>query len=285
MANTFITPSLIAKLALHNLYANAVMPGLVWRDFDPDFAGKQGDTVTVRIPATFTAQEFSSSITVQNATETSTSVVLNKLLDVSFGITAKELTLNIDEINQRLVMPAMEAMNQKVDNLLLGLRTDVSNNVGTASVTPTDPTILIDAGKLLSDANVPMQRRVAVIDTAAEAEFLRDPLFHQADKRGDTEGLRNAQIGRKFGFDVFVDQNISDGDGVAFHPTAFVLATRALQKPLGVPDDKCAIVQYKGMGLRVVMDYDVSSKTDTVSIDMLCGVKTTAAARAVEILG
>lgn len=37
---------------------------------------------------------------------------------------------------------------------------------------------------------------------------------------------------------------------------------------------KLRFVNYDGFGLRVVYGYDITKKTDTISIDMLCGVKT-----------
>ena len=93
-----------------------------------------------------------------------------------------------------------------------------------------------------------------------------------ADKVGD-EGtaLREASLGRKFGLDFYVDQNV-DTDNLVFHKNAFALVTRPLELPMG--SDKASIVSYDGFGLRVVYGYDMDKKTDTVSIDMLCGVKT-----------
>ena len=58
---------------------------------------------------------------------------------------------------------------------------------------------------------------------------------------------------------------------IAFHRNAMALVTRPLALPLGAA--KAAIVNYDGFGLRVVYGYDQTHKTDTISIDMLCGVK------------
>ncbi len=286
MANTFLTPSLIARAAIATLYNNAVMARLVWRDFDQDFSGAQGDTITIRKPATFTAQEFArpAGITIQDATEASTTVVLDKLVDVSFAVTAEDLALEVTEFGAQLLAPAMEAIVQQIDTYLLALRSDVvTNDVGTDGVTPTDPLLMIDARKLLQDAKVPISGRYAVLDTAASAEFLKDPLYHQAEQRGDTVGLREAEIGRKFGFDTFETQAISDGDGVAFHRTAFALAMRTLPLPMGAANS--AIASYKGFGIRVVIDYDNDQKQDVVSLDVLLGVKTLSEDRACLILG
>ncbi|MFE0517319.1 P22 phage major capsid protein family protein, partial [Streptomyces sp. NPDC058964] len=65
MANTFLTPDLIATRALATLYDTTVMAQLVHRDYDSDFRGRVGDTVTVRKPAVFTAQEFNRSTGIQ----------------------------------------------------------------------------------------------------------------------------------------------------------------------------------------------------------------------------
>jgi hypothetical protein len=59
---------------------------------------------------------------------------------------------------------------------------------------------------------------------------------------------------------------------MAFHKNAFAFVTRPLALPQGAA--KAAIVDYDGFGLRVVQDYNINTKTDTISIDMICGVKT-----------
>ena len=56
-----------------------------------------------------------------------------------------------------------------------------------------------------------------------------------------------------------------------------------LAMPLG--GVQAETVSYKGLGLRVVYDYNSSTKTNIVSIDMLFGVKTLDATRAVRVLG
>lgn len=286
MANTLITPSVIAREALANLYANAVAPQLVHRDFDSEFQGKRGDTITVRRPAQFTADEFAGTINVQNANEGSVTVTLDTLLDVSFEVTSRELTLEIDEFSSRFIVPAMEAIVQGLDTrIIAALSAAGLATVGVEGTTPTDPTILVDAAKVLNDNKVPMANRKALLSTGTAAELLKDPLFHQADQRGDTIGLQEATVGRKFGFDTFQDQNITDGDSYAFHPTAVALATRTLAAPQGVAASQVSVVNYKGFGLRVVQDYDIARKTDVVSIDLLAGVAILDASRAVEILG
>ena len=100
-----------------------------------------------------------------------------------------------------------------------------------------------------------------------------------ASKIGDDgTALREASLGRKFGMDIYTDQNIAKTGSssqyvpsIAFHKNAMALVTRPLALPNGA--SKSAIVNYDGFGLRVVYGYDITTKSDTVSIDMLCGVK------------
>ena len=58
MANTLLTPSVIAQAALATLYETTVAAQLVHRDYDSEFVARVGDTVTIRKPAVFEAKEF-----------------------------------------------------------------------------------------------------------------------------------------------------------------------------------------------------------------------------------
>ena len=273
MANQFLTADIIAREALMLLRNNAVMSKLVHRDYSDEFVAGVGDTITIRKPAKFVAKEFKSNIEVQDATTDSTTVTMDKHLDVSFAVTSKEMTLDIADFSAQLLVPAMQAFSDKIDNYILSLATaDVTNKVASTGNIQND---IVDARKYLTQAAAPLTERNFVYNSNVEAELLKTDLFVSAEKVGD-EGtaLREASLGRKFGLDFYVDQNADTAnvDAVAFHKNAFALVTRPLALPSGAA--KSAIVNYDGFGLRVVYDYDINTKTDTVSIDMLCGVKT-----------
>ena len=274
MANTFLTADVIAREALMLLRNNAVLSKLVHRDYSDEFVAGVGDTITVRKPAKFVANEFTGEIEIQNHTEESTTVTMDKLLDVSFAVTSKELTMDIADFSEQLLVPAMQAFSDKIDKYLLALaKNDVKKNVVTASGEIKND--IVDARKFLTKSAAPLADRRFVYNSDVEAELLKTDLFVSAEKVGD-EGtaLRDASLGRKFGMDFYVDQNADTAgvDAVAFHKNAFALVTRPLALPNGAT--KASIVNYDGFGLRVVYGYDIAKKTDTISIDMLCGVKT-----------
>ena len=273
--NTILTPDIIAREALMVLRNNAVMANLVHRDYSSEFVGAVGDTITVRKPATFVANEFNGSIEVQDAKESGVPVVMDKHLDVSFAVTSKEMTLDIADFSKQFLVPAMQAFADKVDKYLIALEAEATARHPHASgaIAPAD---MIAARKFLTENAAPMADRRFVVGATAEADLLSNELFVSAEKVGDAgTALREASLGRKFGMDIYVDQNIAkSGDytpSIAFHKNAMALVSRPLALPQGAA--KSAIMNYDGFGLRVVFGYDMNTKTDTISIDMLCGVK------------
>lgn len=274
MPNVILTPTLIAKEALAVLRNNAVMSRLVHRNYSNEFASV-GDTITIRKPATFEAKEFAGEIEIQDATEGSVDVKLDHHLDTSFAVTSKEMTLNIKDFSEQFLVPAMQSFADSIDKMLIALEKDMTNRYDHADglIVPAD---VIATRKFLTQNAAPLTDRSFVYGAEAEADLLQSELFVNAAAVGD-EGtaLREASLGRKFGMDFYCDQNIAyDTDhtpAIAFHKNAMALVTRPLALPQGA--GKAAIVNYDGFGLRVVYGYDLKTKTDTVSIDMLCGVK------------
>lgn len=274
MANTIITPEVVAREALMQLTNNAVMSRLVHRDYSSEFVAGVGEVVNIRKPATFIAKDFVSEIEIQEANEATVPVKMDKHYDVSFQVTSKEMTLDIADFSEQLIKPAMLAFNDKIDADLIALHSKITNTVDmTGDVFA--PVDLIKARKHIVNAGAPTTNRYAVIGTEAEADLLNTELFVSAEKVGD-EGtaLREASLGRKFGMDIYTDQNIKKGSAFApnlvFHKNAFAFVTRPLALPQGA--SKAAIMNYNGYGLRVVFGYDVNTKQDTVSIDMICGM-------------
>jgi len=366
MANTFLTPSIIAREALMALENNLVLAGLVYRNYSEEFA-RVGDTITIRRPATFTAQEFSSSINVQDATEGSVQVQLNKHLDVSFSVTSKELALSIQDFSQELIQPAMRAIAQKVDELIAARYEDIPY-FADVSGSPTAGD-LAAIGKVLNQNKVPLDNRRLVLDPVTHAKYVVLDAFLHADKSGTTDALREASMGRVLGLDSYMSQNvkthsngtfavtsgtltatvtvgatqvtasattcsgtlakgsiitIADVPGtyvstadataasnsitipvypaiaasgssktvtiksghianLAFHRNAFALVTRPLQAPVGAA--RAEVINYNGLAVRAVYSYDISSKKDIISLDLLCGVKTLTPELAVRFCG
>ncbi|MBF6326582.1 hypothetical protein IU451_29220 [Nocardia cyriacigeorgica] len=302
MANTLLTPSVIAKKALANLYENLCMVPLVYTDVSSEWGGQKiGSTVTIRKPATFTAQTFdpaSPSITIQNATESGVPVTLDKHRDVSFAITAQDLTLRLEDFDEQFLAPACEALAQEVDRAIIAqAKADFTQFAGTgAGFEWNKPEVLIEADRLLNIKNVPPSERSAVVGPTTRAGWLNSDIIKHADKAGDNAALRQGSIGSGiFGFNAYMTQNIvqpagspASGQpttevGLAFHKTALALASA----PLALPRSNTwgAMESYKGLSLRIVQDYSLDLKSDIISVDILFGTKTLDANRGVLLRG
>lgn len=296
---TLITPSVVASTALATLYNTTVLLPLVNRDYDSDFRGKQGDTITVRTPATFTVDEYdrTDGIQLQDPTEGSFTVTLNKLLDVSFPVTSEEMTLELDRFEERLLNPAMEAISQDVDGRLAEQLVDAAESgsgggaaAGTGTSLGERHAAFRAARRILSRNKLPFSERYSVLSPEGVEVVTSDQLVLQANTSASTQALREGTVGRLSGFDTYESQTFGQGaddkgqaDGVAFHRSAVAAVTRTLEKPDGISAGQVAVQGYKGLGLRVVKDYDIDKKQDVISIDLLLGVSTVRAAAAVQL--
>lgn len=211
MPNTFLTPSIIAKEALLVLHNNLVAAGLVYRDYSEEFA-KNGDTVTVRKPATFEAKSYNgSTIDKQTATEGSVAVKLDKHMDVSFAVTSKEMALKIEDFSEQLIEPAMSAHAQAIDAAICGLYKDIPYVSRSADSTAwSSLKAMTAARKIQNDNKVPNDRKSALLGTTADAALLNIDAVVNAEKSGSTAALRNASIGNLFGYGTYMDQNVVD---------------------------------------------------------------------------
>lgn len=303
MANTLLTPDVIARQALATLYENLVMVPLVHTDHSAEFSGPQkvGNTVTIRKPATFVANDFdrATGITIQDATETGTPISLDKIADVSFSVTSEDLRMEIQDFDTQLITPAVEALGQKVDRALIAaLKAAVIQVAGGAAPVGFEwdkPEVLIEAGRQLDVAKIPTSLRHAVTGPTTRASWMNSDIIKHADKSGSTDALRAGSIGRNlFGFDAFMTQNIVQPDaspapgapttevGLAFHPRAISFVSAPMEVP---PGSVGSVQSYNGVSIRMVQDYDIKYKKTVVSLDILYGTKVVDASAAVLLKG
>lgn len=137
MANTFVTLKTIARQALPRLIDNLAFPNLIYRDFSEDFHDV-GDTVQVRKPAIFKAEEFDAEAGVnwQDMNEEAVDVVLDHIATVDARASAIESAACIDDLNRIFIEPAAAALAEKINRDGLKLYADIPYAVGIAGSTP-----------------------------------------------------------------------------------------------------------------------------------------------------
>lgn len=210
MGNTLITPLAVAKLGIVTLLNNLCFAGLVHRDYSKEFR-KRGERVRVRKPATFTAIEFDGDLEGQwqAITESYVDVLMDTVLTVPIEFTQVEQSLSIENFRIQVLEPAMQALGQKVDEKCALLYKDVPYYADCAS--PTAIGDLLSARMVQNNLKVPFdQKRAAVMSPLTTASLLGLAAFRDLDKTGSTKALREASLGRLFGYEFFENQNIQN---------------------------------------------------------------------------
>lgn len=204
MANTIVTPSIIAKEALMHLENEMVMGKLVHRDYKKEFV-KVGNSVSVRKPVQFTVSDGTTRVN-QDVTETTTSITIDKRKHVSWNFTTQDLTLSIEEYSERYIKPAMIALANKVDEDLCGLYVDVPAASGTAGTAPSTFAALAGVGQKMDEAAALQDRRL-VLNPAGYwnlADGLKGTYVQSLAK----DIYRKGYLGEIASFSTYQDQNI-----------------------------------------------------------------------------
>jgi hypothetical protein len=139
MANTILNPSIIAKAAVRILDNELVMAKQVFRGYEDEFTNKVngynvGDTISIRKPTDFTVRSGTTA-SVQDVVEGKETFTVGTVKGVDFSFTSTQLTLNIGELSERVIKPAMVQLANAVDSDLMTLYRDVYNYVGTPGTT------------------------------------------------------------------------------------------------------------------------------------------------------
>lgn len=205
MANTIITPSIIAKEALMQLENNLVMGKLVHREYKEEFT-KVGSSVSIRKPVKFSVSDGATRSN-QDVQEASTSITVDQRKHVSWKFSTNDLTMSIDQYSERYIQPAMIALANNVDAALTNLYKGVFANVGTAGTAPSTFLHFGAAAQRLDEMACPTEQRRLVLNPAA-ALTAADMLKGTYNPEMVKGAIRGRTIGELAGFSTYMDQNI-----------------------------------------------------------------------------
>jgi hypothetical protein len=212
--NDALIPELWAREALAVLQSNMVMGNLVNRDFS-SMVANFGDVVNTSRPADFSGKRKTDAdnVTEQDAVSPNIPVPLDQHFHVTFVIKDGEMSKALPNLVERYLEPAARELAEKVDQVLAGQAARLTTNTE-GRLTEMDKTnatdFVLDTNTRLDINRVPKSGRNLVLGPRAQKAALGADLFVSTDKRGD-EGtaLREASLGRVYGMDAFMDQNVS----------------------------------------------------------------------------
>jgi hypothetical protein len=208
---SILTIDVIAKEALRILENNLVMANLVHRAHESDFGNamngfEAGDTISIRRPTDFTVRDGAVAVN-QDIVEGKTTLVVDKQKGVDFGFTSKELTLNIGELSERVIKPAMVQLANQVDSDVMALYKQVPNWAGTPGQTINSFADFALGPQLLDQYAVPQDGRSAVLSPVDHWGLLgsQTALYIQDAAKG---AYRSGSLGMIGGVDTYMSQQV-----------------------------------------------------------------------------
>jgi hypothetical protein len=208
-----LDPAVWVNEALVQLTPNLVIGNLVQRDFDNKVA-KFGSRVEAFLPGTFEMLRKGApceNLVTQSTAGSSVEVALNQWPYVSFLICDGDEDRSVLDLVETLLTPAVNALALGIDRILSVQMYDfINNNAG--HLNNLDETniksYILEAREQMNRKNVPLRGRTMLLTPGTETDALSLDAFTDASKIGDDgTALREAAIGRKYGFDFIMTQS------------------------------------------------------------------------------
>lgn len=184
MSNTILTPTVVTReigVILHN---NMPFCRSINRQYDNSHqmtGQRDGGSIKLRLPNQYTTST-GAALDIQDTTETSRTLNRTTQRHVDMNFSTAELTQNLDDFSERILMPATTTLASNIDYDAMSMVTQVGNSVGTPGTTPATALVWLQAGAKLSDFATPASQRSAVLDPNANASTVDglSGLFHSS---------------------------------------------------------------------------------------------------------
>jgi hypothetical protein len=211
MANTVLTADIIAKESVMILEKECLMGKLVYRGFEEDFSKKVngyevGETISFRRPADFTVRDGRVAA-VQDVVEGKLPITVDKYKGVDFKFTSEDLTLQISDLAERVMKPALVQLADQIDRDVMALYKDVSTHVTIPSGGINSFADFALAAERMDTMAIPTDDRHAVLSPADHWALLgsQTALYIDSAAKG---AYRNASLGMIGGIETHMSQNV-----------------------------------------------------------------------------
>lgn len=267
----FLTAKRISRVAIGLLTRTLVLPMTVTRIPGEEFAGDNGDTITVRVPQPGTARTQATpgaAITYDTISETPVDVTLSHLYHAK-RITDEELSLEVVDFGAQITTVQTSAVATGGEDQLAGAMNALAAD-GTIALNGSDvEDKILEARETLGEADVPTSGRWLAVSPGVATFMLKLDKFSRVDASGDDSALREAILGRVYGFTVVESNSLTAGTAVAYHNSGFAFATRTPVTPRGAADS--ATATEGGIGLRQIFQYDPDILSDASVVSTFAG--------------
>ncbi len=240
MANTLTNVmEIMVSLGVASLRQNAIVARLVNTDKNRE-AAEKNQLIRVPVPSAVPAQNVTpgSANTPTDLAPTGVDITLDQWKEARFKLSDRELS----EVESGRILPmaadeGVKSLANAVDSFIL---TKMKNRAYSVRDT-TNPVAVADitsVRKLLNQTLAPVADRRLIVDPTVEEEMLRLDAFRDLDKTGQTDPLLEGILGRRFGLDIGMDQNLAThtagtGSGYLTNSAALTAGVKAIPVDTG----------------------------------------------------
>jgi len=226
-------PNIWSKEALMFVKSNLVLLPLI-KHYDADVQSS-GQTLEIpnvsAISANLKAQN--TVVTLNYNTETKTTITLNQHYESSFIIEDLAKIQSAYELRSDYTQAAAYAIAEKIDGAIATAMTTAFTGYG-AYGTALNDNLILTVNRYLSENKAPRSDRAIVVHPKGEAELLAIDKYVRYDALGvggTNNSIQNGKIGRIYGADVFMSQNLvyldtatDEYNHLFFHKEAWAVA-------------------------------------------------------------
>ena len=286
--HTTVKPREIAEAGVAALSLNAVASNLVTREGFEKFAGRENDTVSVRVKGSLPVRQYgwrndrSEPLITDTVRDTVVDIKVEpgrnysavkltdeeKMFDWNGGwgdIFARQTEALAYHNEIHILNKIVSAPYEReivIDSTAAAVKAEAEKNRDNLF------NAFVEAKRDLKKMRSPGTDYVALVGSGLAAEIQKSQKLVTAAGGGDS-ALSTATLGALAGVNVVESPNINDFEGYLFSKSAFVFYNAAPPVPTSAPF--AASASAGGFALRWVMDYDTSFATDRSLFDTFVG--------------
>jgi len=212
MANTVLTPVMITNKAVIVLENQCNGVKFFDSSYSDQFAkdgARIGATLNVRKPARYVGRQ-GATLAVEDQTETQVPLVLTTQFGVDVQFTSQELTLSLDDFANRVLMPQMAVIRNRIDRDCNLMALATPNLVGTPGSPPSALSSLLAVRQRLLEMSAPDDGQIyMLLSPAANTSLINGlgGLFNS--QKLLTEQYESGTIDAGVGIKIAIDQNVN----------------------------------------------------------------------------
>lgn len=205
-------PELWSQQLLVNFRKNLVFGSLINRNYEGEIRD-HGDTVRITTPSAISVSAYSGTVSYETPASTQQSLLIDQQRYWAFELDDVDQAQANVNLMQAYMTEAAYALANDVDAALGSLYTEAGSNTLSIDLTATSPRqnlypVMVDAGRILDEANVPRNGRWVVLSPKGYAHVLKETEFIHASAAGD-QVIRTGEVGSIAGFSVYVSNNLA----------------------------------------------------------------------------